>query len=108
MAEDDGVARVFIGEPGTVARGGYAHITPEADEHRDLERVGDGEGDEVGGGNVLEALLGLLLADKMGLDVGASAPMSADAEAMRAEVRAAVAMDRGSSRGRSVDGAPTG
>lgn len=49
-----------------------------------------------GGGSILEALLAMLLADKMGLDVSASsAPSSPEVEAMRAELRAALATDRG-------------
>ncbi len=55
---------------------------------------GDGKA-PLGGGNFLEGLLGLLLAEKMGLDVGAASPMTPEAEEMRRELRTALATDRG-------------
>lgn len=47
-----------------------------------------GEGEGLGGGNVLQALLALLLSEKMGVEVVQSGPANPHVEAMKSELRA--------------------
>jgi uncharacterized membrane protein YqiK len=49
---------------------------------------GSGGGSGLGGSSVLEALLSLLLSDRMGIDVAPTTPPRPEAEALRADLRA--------------------
>ena len=61
---------VLIGTPTAGKGGGHAN--------------GDGLG---GGNNVLQALLALLLSERMGVDVAPTSPLSAEAQSMREQLR---------------------